>query len=49
MKFRFLADAQFEAENICDAFAKLAEHFSCLAEDGDSDLLVAGFLSIDPE
>jgi len=34
MKFHLIADVKFEAENIDDAFAKLAEHFSDLAEHG---------------
>ena len=34
MTFKLVADCEFKAENIDDAFMKLSEHFKDLAENG---------------
>lgn len=51
MKFVIKADAQFQAEDIDDAFAKLGAHFKALAEqglDGDDQLIERGTIDIRP-
>jgi hypothetical protein len=37
MRFRIQADAEFEAEDINDAFRWLAEHFKALADDKEQE------------
>jgi hypothetical protein len=50
--FRIRADATFNAENIDDAFKKLADHFKALAEDcidgDDGQFMIAGRIDIQP-
>jgi hypothetical protein len=50
MLFKIKADAEFEADDIDDAFEKLAAHFKGLAEKGlDKDsLFVGGDINISP-
>ncbi|WP_323016397.1 hypothetical protein [Castellaniella sp.] len=46
MKFQFKADVVFEAEDLDDAFNKIASHFLELAGDEDAaslDMLAGGF------
>lgn len=47
-KFYMLADFEFEAVDIEDAFNKLRKHFNILSEDGESDLIQKGNLEIAP-
>ena len=50
MKFRFEADATFEAEDIKDAFVKLASHFRALHGGTDkTGLGQIGSMKISPE
>ena len=47
--FKFTADATIYAENIDDAFARLAIHFKALAEGQQSDVAVfTGEMHIEP-
>lgn len=46
--FHFTADFVFEAENIDDALAKLAAHFSARVEGEDSDLDQLGEMRLEP-
>jgi hypothetical protein len=48
MKFRLTADATFEAEDLDDAFAKLAEHFRRLSDAGSDgpEIITSGKISI---
>jgi hypothetical protein len=50
MKFRLKADAIFEADDIDDAFKKLAAHFQSIADDAlnDDQLIASGTLDISP-
>ena len=45
-KFKLLADAEFEADDLDDAFLELARHFSVLSEGEDSHLILDGTLEI---
>lgn len=47
--FRIVADAEFLAEDVDDAFLKLAEHFRALAAGDDTSLIEAGTVEIWPE
>lgn len=46
--FRLTADAEFQAENIDDAFQRLAQHFALLAAGGEPAVLTAGTVLIEP-
>lgn len=48
MKFIFKADAALEAEDINDALAKIALHYSRLAYDAESSLFTSGYAEITP-
>ena len=53
-RFVMVSDIVFEAKDIDDAFRKLAEHFTCLADDSegvhecDSQLIMGGIIEINP-
>ena len=45
--FRFKGDFTFSAEDIDDAFARLSEHFTKIANGEDSNLLESGEINIE--
>ena len=47
--FRFKGDFTFSAEDIDDAFARLSEHFTKIANGEDSNLLESGEINIERE
>lgn len=47
-RFRFQADIEFDAEDIDDAFARLAQHFSALCNEEESELGQRGEMTIYP-
>ena len=44
--FRLSADCEFEADDIEDAMTRLARHLLRVADGQDSDLLIAGSITI---
>jgi len=48
MKFNLFADCEFDADNIDDAFVKLAKHFLTLHEGEDSPLINNGQIEVVP-
>lgn len=52
--FKMTADVEFEADDIVDAFRKLSEHFTCMANETDdvrereSQLFIGGQIDIKP-
>jgi hypothetical protein len=48
MTFFLKADCEFEAENINDAFYRLALHFSKLTDGEESELIEQGEIEIKP-
>lgn len=45
--FKITADFVFEADNILDALEVLSAHFKSLSEDGESDIIKLGKITID--
>ena len=48
MKFKLEANTVFKADNINDAFLKLAHHFLKLYNKNESNLLINGEIKISP-
>lgn len=48
MLFKLIANCLFEAEDIDDAFVKVARHFTAVYEGDDTDFLQAGGVEIAP-
>jgi len=46
MKFKVTADAIIEADNIDDAFWKLAKHFQALYDDRETEIIFVGVFKI---
>lgn len=48
MLFRIVADAEFEADGLDDAFTKLASHFDNLRDDGleTPDIFIGGKVEV---
>jgi len=47
-RFNFRADAYFSAENLDDAFNRLAEHFKRVMDGKDSELFEDGEMHLEP-
>lgn len=47
-KFTMKADIEFYADDIVDAFMRLARHFDSLIDDEDSQLITLGEIKIEP-
>jgi hypothetical protein len=48
VKFHFEADCEFEAEDLDDAFWKIAKHFLAMEHSEDSDFMDAGIMDLRP-
>lgn len=46
--FKMKSDIEFEADDIMDAFDKLAEHFNNISNGDESDLIIGGEIEIEP-
>ncbi len=48
MRFRMVADIEFDADDVDDAFLALSDHFTMLRHNQESDLIEVGSISIEP-